>query len=493
MLFLILLLSQYACNEPRDRSSYSGSGKSYARVSVRVDDQLAAKHLRSSQRHLNISALPAPTGTALIIAVDAGTPFSEDYNSIQGFYDKQLVDLTTSTVTLTLPINTSLQLFEYTFNPSYSLNNLNSTNYPVFTKAVLGPFTLTGATTTIALDANLAYALSGPFSTVWNNGSANIEIEHDNGKIYYMYETMNWQTLAGINYVFDPVSRTFTAGQYPKSGFELIGGEWIERSSRSPTSTFDRVDHENYTVYYRNPDFSATLIGIIDLPFQGFEGNPGEDSSDKDQPFMEANDFSSGALGYALEIHGQTEAEYRLEMIAESHDCSKTQFTSLGGFISFHTSSEFTCQDQGDGPCLRFDSYTPGQTGGSIIEVIRDDQHNIISQTPAGTWEIKNIQTREILFFYPNSTAYYHDGGWAPFWSVMDGKVWEGYRPAGGEAEEAMVFITFNDIAISDYQNFLKAAPSTFFVDDYIEGGDDSCSSSQNWGQAIWGNFTWGP
>ncbi|MBT7711827.1 MAG: hypothetical protein HN745_08900 [Deltaproteobacteria bacterium] len=497
--FGIILLSQYSCNQPADRSSYSGSSTSYARVSVHVDSRTASQQYRSKQRHLNISSLPEPTATALIIAVDEGTPFSENYNTISTWHDKQLVDLTTSTVTLKLPLNTSIQLFEYTFNQTYSLNSLNSSDQPVFTKAILGPFTITGSTTTIELNADLEYALSEPFNTIWKNGAYSIEMEHEDSTVYYSYEFINWQTLASTTYLFDPATREFSEGAPPSSGYELVGTEWVLGGSHAPDSTFERVDHNTYTVYYKNPDFSATLVGLIDLPAQGLEGDfkGGEDDGgDEDPPFMGATDFSPGALGYILEINGQPDSDYRLERIVKSHDCNSTEFSSLSEYIDFHTSSEFTCQNRGDGPCLRFDSYTPGQTSGSISEVIRDNEYNIISNAPAGRWEIATIQSHEMLFFYPDDTAYYHDGSWASFWSLLNGKIWEGSYPATSGAEESMYFVTFNDIAIANYQTYLKSAPAATFTDgdsgDSEDSGDSSCSS-QNWGEAIWGNFTWGP
>ena len=484
-LFLILL-SQNSCNQPGDRSSYSGSSKTFARVSVRVGDQSISRHYRSKQRHLSITSLPVQTATALIIAVDAGTPFSENYNSINPWYDRQLVDLTTSTVTMDLPLNTPLQLFEYTFNQSYSLNSLSSTNQIVFSKAIMGPFTITGSTTTIELTADLDFAVSGPFNQIWNNGSHSIEKERENGIVYYSYETTNWQTLGSTSYLFDTTANDFVPGQIPSSGYELVGTDWIAKSNHALSSTFDRVDFTNHTVYYTNPDFSATLVGLVDLPFQGLEGESGD--NDGDEPFMTASDFTQGAMGYIFEINGQTESEYNLERIAESHDCTNTEYTSLADYISQHTSSEFTCQGHGEGPCLRFDSFTPGQTSGSIIEVIRDTNYNIISQAPAGTWEISTVQTHDMLFFYPDDPNYYHDGMWATFWSLVNGKVWEGYYPAADGTEESMYFLNFNDIAIANYRTYLQSAPTTEFID----SGDDSCNS-QNWGQAIWGNFTWGP
>jgi len=484
--FGLLLLGLNSCNQPGDRSSYSGSSESYARVSVHVDSQTASRHYRSKQRHLSITSLPEPTATALIIAVDAGTPFSENYNSIGTWHDKQLVDLTTSTVTLTLPLNRSMQLFEYTFNQSYSLSSLSSANQTVFTKAILGPFTVTASTTTIELNADLDYALSDPFAQVWSNGSFSIEIEHENGLVYYGYETLNWQTFGGTSYLFDQTTQEFAEGQAPSSRYELIGTDWVLQSSQTTSSTFERVDHDSFTVYYTNPDFSATLVGLIDLPLQGLEGDF-KDGGD-DQPFMLATDFTQGALGYILEINGQPDSEYSLDRIAETHDCSGTEFTSLDGFIDFHTTSEFTCQGHGDGPCLRFDSFTPGQTSGTIIEVIRDIDYNIIGQEPAGTWEIVTVDTHDMLFYYPDDPAYFYDGYWASFWTLFSGKVWEGVHPAEGEVEQDMYFMTVNDIAIANYRSYLKAAPASIFED----LGDDSCSS-QNWGEAVWGNFNWGP
>lgn len=501
----VILLGQNSCNKPRDRSSYSGSSTSYARVSIRVDSQAAPRNYRSSQRHLNISALPEPTVTALIIAVNEGTTFSENYNNISDWHDKQLVDLTTSTVTMMLPLNQSLQLFEYTFNQSYSLSDLNGTDQFVFTKAILGPFTLTESTTEIELDADLEYALNESFDALWNNSSNMIEIDENDGQVNYSYEIINWQTLAITSYLFDPTTGIFTEGQSPKSGYELVDTEWVERSQNSIQSTFDNVDNDNYIIYYKQPDFSAALIGIVDLPMQGLDGGSQNDG-DQDRVFMEMSDFSPGAVGYLMEISGQTEPEYRLDQLAETHECSATVFSSLGDFIDYSTTVDFTCQNGGMGPCLRFDSYTAGKTSGDIIEVIRDENYSVVSEVPAGTWEIQTIQTQELLFFFADDPSYYRDGLWATFWSVVNSQVWAGHHQATDTVEESMVIVTFNDIAIADYRTYLESAPLSIFEGDVsgdtsgdgCTGGDTSTDTStdipsQNWGEVNWGNFTWGP
>ena len=57
-------------------------------------------------------------GTSLIVVVAEGTaPLANHADlSSASVYDQALLDLTTSTVSLTVPLGTSLQLFEYTFN-----------------------------------------------------------------------------------------------------------------------------------------------------------------------------------------------------------------------------------------------------------------------------------------------------------------------------------------------------------------------------------------
>ena len=336
---LVYLMGLAACNQPRDRSSYGGS-ESYAKVSVHVNSRSNSITFRPNNRYLNELDVPAPNGTALIVAVPAGTSFTNDYNSISGFFDKGLVDLATSTVTLTLPLNTSMELFEYTFIKSYTLNNLNNENRPVFSSAILGPITLTGSTTTVELTANLDYALEEPFDDLFDNGSYDIDHDDQDGVSYFLYEKMNWQTMNNTTYVFNPTSRSFETGTSPNTNYELVNNQWIETSGHSVTGTFDRVDRDSFTVYFTSPDFSAKLVGLIDLSISGFEGGDKGDDGDSegdedgDKSFMTADDFTPGALGYILEVTGMTEADYRLERIAESHDCNNTEFSSLDDYIT---------------------------------------------------------------------------------------------------------------------------------------------------------------
>jgi len=484
---MMVLLGLNSCNEPRDPDSYTDSS-TYARVSVRLDSQSSSSRtIQTQQRFLSVSEAVVPTSAALIIAVPDGTPFSEDYNSIAGYYDKQMLDLSTSTVTLSLPLNVPIQLFEYTFAQPFSLNSLSSANQLVISRAILGPFTLTSSTSSVNLTATLEFVVGPAFELAWQNGSYNFEFDEYNGSAYFTYEYMDWQTLNSTSYLFNETSRAFEVGTSPKIVYELENNAWVTISGHPLTSTFDQVDHANQTVYYTNPDFSAKLVGMIDLSFSGFDDKMDE-GGDDEKGFMAGSDFTPGALGYVFEIAGQPDAEYRLEEIAESHDCSSDTFTTLEDFINHHSSGgpEFTCKEGEGGPCLRFNLFNEIDTiTGSIYEVIRDSNHTIISELPAGTWEIQTIQTKDLLFFYPNDTSYFHDGIYGTFWSVTGSLVWEGHYDTTGGTSGDMYFPTFNGIALEDYRRFLVAAPA----DTFIAHSDDSCA--QNWGTAIWGEFNW--
>jgi hypothetical protein len=484
---VVVLLGQSSCNEPRDPDSYTGSS-TYARVSVRLDSQSSSRTIQPQQKFLSVTETITPTSAALIIAVPDGTPFSEDYNSIAGYYDKQLLDLSTSTVTLSLPLNTPIQLFEYTFAQPFSLNSLSSANQLVISRAILGPFTLTGSTSSVNLMATLEYVVGPAFELAWQSGSYSFEMDEYLGVAYFSYEYMDWQTLSSTSYLFNETSRVFEVGTSPKPMYELENNAWVATSGHAPDSTFDWVDHANQTIYYTNPDFSAKLVGMIDLSFSGFDGKM-DGGGDDEQGFMTSSDFTPGALGYVFEIIGQPDAEYRLDQIAESKDCSNAQFTTLEDFINYHSSGgpEFACKDGGDGPCLRFDGFGGGITG-DIFEVIRDTNHNIISEPLAGTWEIQTIESQELLFFYPNDTSFFYDGIYSSFWSVTSGQVWEGHYDTSGGTSGDMYFATFNAIALEDYRRFLVAAPA----DTFVAHSDDSCNSG-NWGEVNWGEFNWAP
>jgi len=488
---IILLLVLGSCNEPRERSAYSGIPGGYARVSVQMNSRAESRTATAANRLSNEIGVSLPNGSAMVIAVAAGTPFSIDYNGVTGYFDKQMVDLVSSTVTLTLPMNTAIQLFEYVFAEPHSLGSLGSANQRVLSWAVLGPFTLTAETTSIELEATLEYALDGFFSDLLTAGSYDIDFTEYEGSVYYSYESVDWQSLGGTSYVFNPVTRQFEAGTSPRIAYELINSDWVAASGHMPNATLDRVDVPNRTVYYTNPDFFAKLVAMLDLAVTGFddkhesggeEGSEGEEDSDS-SGFMTGDDFTPGALAYVFEIGGSPDAEYRLESVAKSHDCTGTEFTTLADFISYHTTRDFTCKEGGYGPCLRFKQNSPGDSSGTLVETQQGTQTEGV-----GTWEITTVQTKQILLYYPDDTAYFYNGTYAAFWSVFNGKVWEGHRSIG-DSTEPMYVPTFNAAAIADYRRFLELAPPEAFISETY----DSCSYSQNWDEVTWDNFVWAP
>jgi len=514
LLSIFFLSAISGCNKPGDPSSYGSAGKKYAQVSINLNGN--ASLLSQSSRNLSssftrkttgndpalfsaitksnsaLSGLPTQTLTALIVAVDADSVFLEDYNALEYWHDRQIVDLSTSTVSLTLPLDTSIILFEYTFNSAFSLDQLEATTQLVATYAKLGPFTITSDTTRIELQATLYRALSASFENLMDEGSYIIDEDEDEGKMVFSYEKINWKTLAFERYTFDSATRTFIADS-GKSGYELIDNEWQE--SEFLNSTLDRIDYNNYKVYYTSPDFTGTLTEVIDLTAETVPDQEGDKESDEKEEGIQTSDFSAGAIAYILEIGGLTENEYRLEEIAESHDGNDIQYNALADFISVHTlslHSAFSCKDNDGKTCLVFDSYTSGKTSGTIYEEIRDDSHTLVSTSSAGTWRIQTIQTKDLLLYTPDDTSYYYDGLYAEFWSVYDGKVWRGnYQVTSSTSDQVMQMASFNETAIADFTRFLVSAPDDWFTSD--SSNDEGSTSSQNWDQTRRDNFAWGP
>ena len=148
-----------SCNEPGKRSDYEKSSKMrWATVSVGLNGPSPKKSpdYEVSWSKKNAQELPSQTETILIIAVPEGTGFSEDHDTISDPYDKQLATLispTKSNVTLTLPLNQSIELFEYTFNQPLTLAEISGQK--AYSTSKLGPIIITPTTTDITVQAEL--------------------------------------------------------------------------------------------------------------------------------------------------------------------------------------------------------------------------------------------------------------------------------------------------------------------------------------------------
>jgi hypothetical protein len=395
------------------------------------------------------------------------------------------VNLTTSSVTLSLPTDTSLELFEYTFNSTYTLAELTASLKYVAAAATLGPFTISAGTSTVALSASLFRALSASFSEMLANGNYEIGVHDEEGEKVYYYSQVGWNPLTETRYRFDRTLNAFVADTGSDSTddieYELIDGIWTAAANDkgAPDSTFLEADYDNYVVYYSNPDFHATLTHIEDLASLAAP-------LDFDGDIIDIPWSSSDAKAYLLAVTEPTDEPYRLEKPEEDHDCSTnttTQFATLElfkaakAYDSTSDTGPISCKEEDHSTCIYLDSYVPGNTSGTLYEITFDTDNNPSSPVPAGTWQMTTVQTKQLLTYTPDDTGYYYDGQYASFWAELNGLVWRGhyYAAAGSATAELFKFYVVNESAIADFTAYLQSAPAEFFASDFSDG--DSCNS----------------
>ena len=115
VLLLVLLFS--ACN------NIDKEGPATAIVSIKLN------HSQSSSRMARVStSFTAGVDTELIALVPDNSTFSQEYLSLENLYQFALTDLSTDTVSLTVPLDTGIKLYSYAyFGEIFTLNELQST------------------------------------------------------------------------------------------------------------------------------------------------------------------------------------------------------------------------------------------------------------------------------------------------------------------------------------------------------------------------------
>ena len=115
LLLLVLLFS--ACN------NIDKAGPATATVSIKLN------HSQSSSRMAGVStSFTAGADTELIALVPDNTSFQQKYLSLENLYQFALTDLSTDTVSLTVPLDTAIKLYSYAyFGEIFTVSELQST------------------------------------------------------------------------------------------------------------------------------------------------------------------------------------------------------------------------------------------------------------------------------------------------------------------------------------------------------------------------------
>ncbi|MDT8448135.1 MAG: LamG-like jellyroll fold domain-containing protein [bacterium] len=150
----LALLGLGSCNKPKDRSQYKGHTE-YVSVSVNLNKP-AGKSFNHGSLRAKESSLPPDTQTSLILAVPGAENFQGNYLGLTQVIDAALLDLNTHQVTLTLPKDTPMRLFEYTFSSRWpSPDAIRTANPPAIAGADLGPITIGTGTVNLVLNSTL--------------------------------------------------------------------------------------------------------------------------------------------------------------------------------------------------------------------------------------------------------------------------------------------------------------------------------------------------
>ncbi len=115
---ILIALGLSSCVDPKSASDFKGEQRMVsARIQLTSEGQSSTW---SPLRQSSLSTLPGDTGTILVMAVDESIAFTNQFSSISSYFDRSLLNLNSSTVTLNLPLNTPLKLFEYAFGQQRS-------------------------------------------------------------------------------------------------------------------------------------------------------------------------------------------------------------------------------------------------------------------------------------------------------------------------------------------------------------------------------------
>jgi len=148
---LLLLAS---CNTPEDPSAYN-QGPGYAQVSLNLEKP-QQRRLLQAQMMGKISTLPPDTQSSMIVAVPVSEPYQPNYINLVNVVDADILDLTTGQVSLLLPLDIPVQLYEYTFSvPMASTDEVLAETPLVIAAANLGQITVKAGTSLISLVSNL--------------------------------------------------------------------------------------------------------------------------------------------------------------------------------------------------------------------------------------------------------------------------------------------------------------------------------------------------
>ena len=265
LLLLVLLFS--ACN------NIDKAGPATATVSIKLN------HSQSSSRMVGFSSsLTDNISTELIALVPDNTSFSQCYLSLANLYQYSLTDLSTDKVELTVPLDTSIKLYAYLFEGTYTISELKNTarlatkfgqssSFSISSGDTSKEVTLKITSSTIIYDitdnlSNSAYTMVGESSP--SNEDVYKAFDGSSYTKYLNYGEEGSGVIidAGASHVVDTLGLTTANDVYERdpASFSLYGSHdnssWIsivDNSTMSPPvsryTNYDDVNFCNSTAY----------------------------------------------------------------------------------------------------------------------------------------------------------------------------------------------------------------------------------------------------
>ncbi|MFH2131934.1 MAG: hypothetical protein ABIK68_16285 [bacterium] len=230
------------------RSLENTRDKDWARVQITVDQQ-------SLSSGGNLSVSPDNTRTALITVIPATISAVDASTDLVNAYDSQLQSLSAGTVTLSVPLNESLQLIKKTFADTLTLPQAVANRSPtaIGTSAA---FTVDGnvisKTVTINLTRTSTGELSGAWTFVDGNGTSGINKDPARSTlagsmvVYNAALYAGWTEESAANTLKEGYGQIRVAGWNGVSTWSFVDGNQADGLNFDVTR---QAEHVNFAVF----------------------------------------------------------------------------------------------------------------------------------------------------------------------------------------------------------------------------------------------------
>ena len=263
---LICLIALVACN-----SLENGGNKDWVEVKIKVNQP-------GSSNSGNMSVSPTGTLTALIMVIPASTTIVDASTDFTNAYDGQLQSLIDNTVTLSVPLNESIQIVKKTFSSALVLED----TYDADSFTAIGSseaFTIDGSLTSKTVTINLT--ATGGWSFVDGDGATGINKDVTQpaiaGELVVYNNTLfaGWSEESTSNTVERGYGQIRVAGWDGNSTWTFVDGNGADGLNWDVTKL---AEHVNFALFDSKlflawTEFSDTTSDLRQLRVRYWDGN----------------------------------------------------------------------------------------------------------------------------------------------------------------------------------------------------------------------------